>query len=105
MKRGVVLALLAGLVLVSCGRGGGGGSGDIARACNGSDRRAANPQLCRCIQRAASAELSRADQRLAATFFDDPHRAQEIRQSDRPAHEAFWQRYKAFGARAERMCR
>jgi hypothetical protein len=79
-------------------------AGPISRACMSSDRAAASPRLCRCIQRAANAELSRADQRLAARFFRDPHRAQEIRQSDRAFHEAFWDRYRQFGARAEAMC-
>jgi hypothetical protein len=41
---------------------------------------------------------------LAATFFSDPHRSQEIRQSDRSSHEVFWKRYKKFGARAQQMC-
>ena len=41
---------------------------------------------------------------MAAEFFDDPHRAQEIRQSDRRSHEAFWQRYKNFGQTAEIFC-
>jgi len=39
------------------------------------------------------------------TFFADPHRAQEVRQSDNPRDEAFWQRYKAFASRAENICR
>jgi len=53
----------------------------------------------------ADRDLSRADQRLAVTFFADPHRAQEVRQSDNPRDEAFWQRYKAFASRAENICR
>ena len=49
--------------------------------------------------------LDSGDQRLAATFFSDPHRAQVIRQSDNSGHERFWKRYKQFGANAESYCR
>ena len=76
----------------------------IKRACMKSDRRAANRNLCGCIQKAANATLSRSDQRLASTFFKDPHRAQEVRQSDRRSHEVFWKKYKHFGATAQARC-
>lgn len=76
----------------------------IERACLNSDRRAANPPLCRCIQRVADQVLTRSDQRLASKFFSDPQRAQDVRQSDRASHEAFWLRYKAFGSTAEAIC-
>lgn len=76
----------------------------LQRACMKSDRKAANRSLCRCIQKAARGKLSSSDQRLAATFFRDPHRSQEIRQSDRSSHEKFWKRYKEFGVHAQRMC-
>ncbi len=76
----------------------------IKRACMKSDRQAANASLCRCIQAAADATLSRSDQRLASTFFEDPHQAQVIRQSDRRAHEVFWKRYRNFGETAEAFC-
>ncbi len=79
-------------------------AGTIERACNKSDRQAANRSLCGCIQDAADMTLSGSDQRLAAKFFDDPHMAQEIRQSDRPSHEVFWKRYKEFGATAKTYC-
>ena len=72
-------------------------AGTITRACMKSDRKAANRRLCNCT-------LSSSDQRLAATFFKDPHRSQEIRQSDRTSHETFWKRYKKFGSRAQQMC-
>jgi hypothetical protein len=80
-------------------------SGQVSQACLQAGRRAANPQLCGCVQAVADAGLSRADQALAASFFADPHQAQVIRQSDDPRHEAFWQRYKDFVDRAERTCR
>ncbi|MBZ0129311.1 MAG: hypothetical protein K8F59_09360 [Rhodobacteraceae bacterium] len=76
----------------------------IGNACLKSGRPGASRELCGCIQTVADLYLSRKDQKLAATFFKDPHRAQEVRQSDRRSDEAFWQRYKAFGAAAEDGC-
>jgi hypothetical protein len=76
----------------------------IERACLSSDRQAATPQLCGCIQRVADQILTRSDQRLAARFFADPQMAQDIRQSDRDSHEQFWQRYRAFGTTAANVC-
>ncbi|MEM6408089.1 MAG: hypothetical protein AAF700_06680 [Pseudomonadota bacterium] len=52
----------------------------------------------------ADRHLSDRDQRLAASFFSNPQRAQDIRQSDRRADEAFWGRYKVFIASSERYC-
>ena len=57
------------------------------------------------IQGVANITLSGGDQRLGASFFNDPHRAQEIRQSDNGTHEAFWERWKAFGDQAARQCK
>lgn len=71
----------------------------MKRACLKSDRKAANRRMCSCMQQIADRELRRSDQKLAATFFDDPHRAQEIRQSDRLSDERFWKRYKEFSTR------
>ncbi|WP_425037972.1 hypothetical protein [Primorskyibacter sp. S187A] len=102
MIRPMTMALCAGLMISIFP--GDLHAGPISRACLKADRPAANARLCRCIQAAADRDLSRADQRLAAGFFRDPHRAQEIRQSDRPSHERFWERYKRFGARAQAMC-
>ncbi|MCF6444026.1 hypothetical protein [Nereida sp. MMG025] len=76
----------------------------IKRACMQSDRKAANRSLCGCIQQAADATLSRSDQRLASKFFKDPHRAQEVRQSDNRSHETFWRKYKNFGQTAQAYC-
>lgn len=77
----------------------------IKNACLGSDRASGNSALCGCIQDAANRTLTSQDQRLAATFFGDPHRAQEIRQSSRRSHERFWERYRNFGNTAETFCR
>ncbi len=79
-------------------------AGTMQRACMKSDRKAANRRLCGCIDKVARKTLSSSDQRLAASFFADPHKSQEIRQSDRSSHEVFWKRYKEFGARAQQMC-
>lgn len=76
----------------------------IQRACARSDRSAATPQLCGCIQRVADQILTRSDQRLAARFFKDPQKAQDIRQSDSSTHEAFWKRYRTFGSTAANVC-
>jgi len=52
----------------------------------------------------ANSELSRTDQKLAAGFFKDPHKAQVMRQSDRRSHEKFWLRYKDYGQTAASVC-
>jgi hypothetical protein len=108
MRAGWVAAVALGF-LVGCGGGGGGSrsadsTGPIARACNASDREAANRQSCACIQRVASASLSSADQRRGARFFGNPDRAQSVRLSDTRADDAFWERWTAFGERAAATC-
>lgn len=92
------------LVFTAFGSGMASAASQIERACLKHGRAGATPALCGCIQSVANRTLSRADQRLAATFFKDPHKAQVIRQSDRSSHEAFWQRYKVFGATAGEVC-
>ena len=79
-------------------------AGPIERACLKADRPAATRALCSCIQSVAGAMLSRSEQRQAASFFKDPHKAQEIRQSDRRSHEKFWLRYKEYGQTAAALC-
>lgn len=79
-------------------------AGPIEHACNRSDRGAASPVLCSCIQSTANQTLSRADQRKAARFFRDPDLAQEVRMSPSAADNAFWARYRAFGDAAGRRC-
>ena len=76
----------------------------IERACLKSDRRSTSRPLCQCIQRVADQMLTRREQKMAAKLFNDPDRAQEIRQSDRASHEDFWRRYKAFGTSASNAC-
>lgn len=98
-RKAAAVALMAVLTLGGAAEAGG----PIERACLGSDRATSAP-LCHCIQRVADATLRRGEQRMAARFFRDPHRAQEIRQSDSPRDAAFWQRYKYFGTAAELNC-
>ncbi|SDL80960.1 hypothetical protein [Aliiruegeria lutimaris] len=98
----LVLALAAPLSVMSAPSAEAGST--IERACLKSNRRAASKPLCDCIQRVADQMLTRKEQKMAAKFFTDPHRAQEIRQSDRAGHEEFWKRYKAFGQSAGNIC-
>lgn len=76
----------------------------IEQACARSERAGDDTRLCSCIQRIADQLLTARDQRLAASFFRDPHRAQEVRMSDRARDERFWDRYRQFGALAEQSC-
>lgn len=99
---GLCVALGALWVLGGCG---GGVSGEIGRACMTGGRDAASPQMCSCIQGVANTSLSGSDQRRAARFFANPDEAHETRASDGPRDEAFWERYSAFAARAEAICR
>lgn len=110
MRQIILLGLV--LVLASCGGRSAPERGAVTRlatgpinsACLTSDRRARSRQLCGCIQAVANTTLSRSEQRTAARFYRDPQRAQDIRQSDRSSHEAFWQRYRAYADSAERIC-
>lgn len=95
----IIFLVLVTLSLASCGA-----RGTIGKACNGSDRSAANPRLCNCIQRVANQTLSASDQRRAAPFFAEPDKAQETRARDDRSSEAFWKRYKAFASAARRTC-
>lgn len=79
-------------------------AGPIERACLRSDRDAANRAVCACIQQVADMTLRGGDQRRAAKFFADPDRAHETWMSQRASDDAFWERYKNFGATAEAYC-
>ena len=79
-------------------------AGPISNACMQSNRRAANAALCGCIQTVADNTLAGADPRRAAAFFRDPDKAQKVFLSQNRADDAFWARYKAFGAQAEQSC-
>lgn len=79
-------------------------AGPIKTACLRSDRDAANRSVCTCIQQVADATLKGADQRRAASFFRNPDLAHKVWISQKPADDAFWDRYKEFGAMAEARC-
>jgi hypothetical protein len=79
-------------------------AGPIQNACLKSKRAGANRSLCACIEQVADQMLSGSDQRRAATFFKDPEKAHKVWMSKRSSDDAFWDRYKAFGAQAEASC-
>jgi hypothetical protein len=100
MKHIALISLFA--VTVS---GGAASATQIERACLTSDRPGTSRVICGCIQDAANLTLSSKDQRLAASFFRNPEKSQDIRKSDTREHDAFWERYQNFGQTAEAFCR
>lgn len=101
MKKTLMIAAVA---LCTVGTAGSAEASAIERACLKSDRQQVSRSLCGCIQHVADVTLSRRDQRVAASFFRDPHRAQEIRQSGSARDSQFWTRYRAFGRSAQTYC-
>lgn len=101
MKKFLLGAAFAGLTMVVAGAAS---AGPIEGACLRSDRDAANRQLCSCIQRVADVTLNRGDQRIAASFFKDPEKAQKVRMSQSRRDDEFWDRYKVFGEQAAMAC-
>lgn len=102
MKKPVVVAMSAAVVyavLTSFAV-----AGPIESACMRSDRKAANRSLCNCIQQVADQTLSRRDQSRAASFFKSPEKAHKTWMSKSKSDDAFWDRYKSFGAQAEAFC-
>lgn len=97
-----ITILITLMTLAACG---GRVTGEIGKACIAADRKAANPALCSCVQRAANATLTASEQVRAAAFFDNPQEAQDTRQSDNSSSERFWKRYKNFSSTAKQMCR
>ena len=103
--------LIALCALAACGGARTGAvetisaSGPVKSACLSTDRSAASPELCGCVQAVADARFTASEQRRITRFFDDPHLTQEMRQSDRASDEAFWIRWKAFGKETEQVCR
>ena len=76
----------------------------IERACLSANRDGTSRAMCGCIQDVADLTLTNRDQELASSFFKNPQKAQDIRQSGRRSHSKFWDRYKEFGATAETFC-
>lgn len=79
-------------------------TGPIYEACLRADRKEASSARCGCVQAVANVSLHDNDRARAVKFFADPQKAQDTRQSDSPALEAFWKRYKGFAAQAENTC-
>lgn len=104
-----ILAVVALVILSSCGGSGGrvsgSASGPLGSACMAAGRSGANGALCSCVQAAANQTLGASDQARAAEFFADPEKAQSTRMSDSSASEAFWERYRNFVSMAEAMCK
>jgi hypothetical protein len=115
MKR----VLIYGMILLLSGCGGGNNSrarqvpplraapmsfGPISQACMASDRKARSRQLCGCIQAVADQTLSGSQQRRAVAFYNNPHQAQQVRQSDNSSDERFWEAYAAYAERAKNTC-
>ena len=102
--RGVVMRVLVLGAVLALGFAGAALAGPVETACNRSDRDAASRSLCNCIGQVADQTLRGADQRRAAAFFRDPEKAHKAWMSKRDSDDAFWERYKAFGAQAEASC-
>jgi len=96
-------AIFSSLVLVTMA-GSAPASDLIRKACLKSARPAVTARLCTCIQRVADQRLERGEQRLAASFFLNPQKAQRIRQSANARNAVFWQRYRQWGDAAEKAC-
>ncbi len=102
MKKSLVLALCAAVTIPVFSSMAA--AGPIETACLRSGRDGANRALCSCIQQAADMTLRGSDQRRAAKFFRDPDLAHRTWVSQKAADDAFWDRYKEFGAAAEAYC-
>ncbi len=103
MKPTFLAAAIASTVIALATSAGAAQS--IERACLQSGSPASSRALCGCIQDAANLTLAPAEQKLAASFFRDPAKAEEIRQSTRRTHRKFWERYKAYVETAGTFCR
>jgi len=75
----------------------------IERACLAAERNVSRA-LCACIGVAADATLNNSQMREGARWFNDPQRAQDVRQSDRARDEAMWQAWRTFSTLAEQRC-
>jgi len=79
-------------------------TGPIYAACRAAGRKNATEARCGCVQWVADRELSSSDQRRGARYFSQQHALQEVRMSDRPSDEVFWDTWKAYGQSATRYC-
>ncbi|WP_298839712.1 hypothetical protein [uncultured Roseobacter sp.] len=79
-------------------------SGEIANACLKKNRRGASPARCGCVQAVANRTLTPSEKRRGAAFFGDPERVHEMKVSDSPANERFWEHWSRFADQAELIC-
>ncbi len=79
--------------------------GPVGTACTIHNRKRANAQRCGCIQAAADLTLSQSQQQRAVRFFAEPELLQQMKLSDTPANERFWDAWAQFAETAELMCR
>jgi len=104
IKLSSVLFCVAVTVMASVSLPKSAHANPIERACLGSERAAANRALCTCVGQVAERMLTGRQMRQGARFFNDPQRAQDMRQSDRRHHEEMWQAWRRFGEAAEATC-
>lgn len=78
--------------------------GAIGNACLVHRRTGATRSRCGCIQAAADLTLSQSEQQRGTAYFSDPGQLQDVRQSDSPANERFWQAWTRFAETAEALC-
>jgi hypothetical protein len=116
----IIIAACAAVALTACASGGSRyssanasrtaapavlfASGPIFAACQRAGRKDASRAHCGCVQAVANQSLAADDQRRGAAFFDDPHLAQTVRQSDRSTDERFWAKWREYGNQAARIC-
>ena len=80
-------------------------TGPIYSACLGAGRKGATQQRCGCVQWVADRQLTRAQQRRGAGYFNAQHELQEVRQSDKRTDDEFWDAWRQFGQAAGDTCR
>lgn len=124
-RRSASHAILTGVVLGLAACGGGSGDtplprattaqidlgsaprfaqGPVGTACKIHNRQVATAQKCGCIQAAADMTLSQSQQQRAARFFAEPELLQQVKLSDTPPDERFWQTWARFAETAELLC-
>lgn len=78
--------------------------GPVSTACRTHNRQSADASRCGCIQAAADLTLSQSQQKRGARFFADPELLQQMKLSDTPQDERFWDTWARFAETAELLC-
>ena len=109
----VIVCFAALLILFSCGSSNSSRSsgsvklfakGPIYSACKSAGRKKATKQRCGCVKAIANKSLTANDQRRGASFFKNPQKSQEVRQSSSNRDKRFWKRWKEYSNNAARSC-